>query len=195
MASVRVARGPTPSSSGRSPGRPPSAWRVSRSSCRFSRPYSPATARHRRPCAPSTTRPSKHRARPARCSVRSPDRRRQRDHGAPPRRRLRAPVVTIGLVVGRALPRRFWRRWGTRSRCSRRPAGWPGGRRPAASLLWAPAEPVITSVDQFDTLAAPYAELRWSTNSPRTTLGSDGPVPGSVKAFEQIAAKYAGGQH
>ena len=68
-----------------------------------------------------------------------------------------------------------------------------GRAAPSRVLLWAPAEPVITSVDQFDTLAAPYAELgfdQFVLHYPAQT----GPFSGSVKAFEQIAAKYAGGQ-
>ena len=63
-----------------------------------------------------------------------------------------------------------------------------GRAAPGRVLLWAPAEPVITSVDQFDSLAAPYAELgfdQFVLHHPAQT----GPFSGNVKAFEQIAAK------
>ena len=66
-----------------------------------------------------------------------------------------------------------------------------GRRRPGRVLLWTPVEPVITSVDQFDALAAPYAELgfhEFVLHHPAQT----GPYSGNIKAFEQIAAKYAG---
>jgi alkanesulfonate monooxygenase SsuD/methylene tetrahydromethanopterin reductase-like flavin-dependent oxidoreductase (luciferase family) len=67
-----------------------------------------------------------------------------------------------------------------------------GRDRPDRVLLWTPVDPVITSVDQFDTLTAPYAELgfdQFVLHHPAQT----GPYSGNVKAFEQIAAKYAGG--
>ena len=65
-----------------------------------------------------------------------------------------------------------------------------GRTAPGRVLLWTPVEPVITSVDQFDALAAPYAELgfhEFVVHHPAQT----GPYSGNVKAFEQIAAKYA----
>ncbi|HWE66309.1 MAG TPA: LLM class flavin-dependent oxidoreductase [Acidimicrobiales bacterium] len=56
-------------------------------------------------------------------------------------------------------------------------------------ILWTPAEPVITSMDQFEALAAPYAELGFDQlvlHHPAQT----GPYGGSVSVFEQIAARY-----
>jgi alkanesulfonate monooxygenase SsuD/methylene tetrahydromethanopterin reductase-like flavin-dependent oxidoreductase (luciferase family) len=68
------------------------------------------------------------------------------------------------------------------------------GRDPATIgkvLLWMPYEPHLTSADQFDELAAPYAELgfdQFVLHHPAQT----GPFGGSVRAFEEIAARYAG---
>jgi alkanesulfonate monooxygenase SsuD/methylene tetrahydromethanopterin reductase-like flavin-dependent oxidoreductase (luciferase family) len=71
------------------------------------------------------------------------------------------------------------------------------GRDPATVrkvLLWTPIETVITSVDQFDELAAPYEELGFDQlvlHHPQQT----GPYRGSLAAFEQIAAKRSGSNH
>lgn len=57
-------------------------------------------------------------------------------------------------------------------------------------LLWMPAEPVIQSVDQFEDIAGPYAELGFDQivlHHPAQT----GPFGGDVDAFEEIATKYA----
>ncbi len=68
------------------------------------------------------------------------------------------------------------------------------GRDPASLrkvLLWTPFETVITSVDQFDELAAPYEALGFDQlvlHHPQQT----GPYRGSLAAFEQIAAQRAG---
>ena len=59
-------------------------------------------------------------------------------------------------------------------------------------LLWTPTEPVIDSVDQFEELSAPYAELgfdQFVLHHPAQT----GPYGGDVGAFEQIAARHAQG--
>ena len=67
------------------------------------------------------------------------------------------------------------------------------GRDPATIgkvLLWMPYEPLITSPDQFDAIAGPYIELgfdQFVLHHPDQT----GPFSGDVKAFEQIAARYA----
>ncbi len=66
-----------------------------------------------------------------------------------------------------------------------------GRETPGRVLLWTPVDPVITSVDQFDELAAPYAALgfdQFVLHHPAQT----GPYSGEMKAFEQIATKYAG---
>jgi alkanesulfonate monooxygenase SsuD/methylene tetrahydromethanopterin reductase-like flavin-dependent oxidoreductase (luciferase family) len=69
------------------------------------------------------------------------------------------------------------------------------GRDPATIgkvLLWMPPEPVITSADQFDDLAAPYAELgfdQFVLHHPAQT----GPFGGELPAFEEIAARHAAG--
>ncbi len=58
-------------------------------------------------------------------------------------------------------------------------------------LLWMPAEPAIESAQQFEELAAPYAELGFDQivlHHPDQT----GPFGGSVAAFEEIAARHAG---
>jgi alkanesulfonate monooxygenase SsuD/methylene tetrahydromethanopterin reductase-like flavin-dependent oxidoreductase (luciferase family) len=57
-------------------------------------------------------------------------------------------------------------------------------------LLWTPTEPVIESADQFDELVAPYQTLGFNQfvmHHPAQT----GPYAGDVRAFEQIAARYA----
>ena len=65
------------------------------------------------------------------------------------------------------------------------------GRDPATLrrvVLWTPADPVITSLDQFDELAAPYDALgidQLILHHPDQT----GPYGGSVPVFEQIAAR------
>ena len=58
------------------------------------------------------------------------------------------------------------------------------------TLLWMPYEPHIESLDQFDELAAPYEGMGFDQvvlHHPDQT----GPFGGNVKAFEQIAARYA----
>ncbi len=58
-------------------------------------------------------------------------------------------------------------------------------------LLWMPAEPAIDSADQFEELAAAYAELGFDQivlHHPDQT----GPFGGSTAAFETIAALHAG---
>jgi len=55
-------------------------------------------------------------------------------------------------------------------------------------LLWTPVETVLTSVSQFDELAAPYEELGFDQlvlHHPQQT----GPYGGSLRVFEQIAAR------
>ena len=67
------------------------------------------------------------------------------------------------------------------------------GRDPATLpkvVLWTPAEPVLTSLDQFDALVAPYEELgidQFVLHHP-TQIG---PYGGSVPVFEQIARRSA----
>jgi alkanesulfonate monooxygenase SsuD/methylene tetrahydromethanopterin reductase-like flavin-dependent oxidoreductase (luciferase family) len=67
------------------------------------------------------------------------------------------------------------------------------GRDPATIgkvVLFTPTEPVISSVDQFDDLAGPFAELgfdQFVIHHPDQT----GPYGGDAWAFEQIAARNA----
>ena len=67
------------------------------------------------------------------------------------------------------------------------------GREPSSVgkvLLWTPTEPIIGSVDQFDELVGPYAELgfdQFVVHHPTQT----GPYGGDVASFEQIAARAA----
>ena len=67
------------------------------------------------------------------------------------------------------------------------------GRGPASigrTLLWTPTEPVITSLDQFDELAGPCAELgfdQFVLHHPAQT----GPYGGDMKTFEKIAERAA----
>jgi alkanesulfonate monooxygenase SsuD/methylene tetrahydromethanopterin reductase-like flavin-dependent oxidoreductase (luciferase family) len=59
-------------------------------------------------------------------------------------------------------------------------------------LLWMPTEPVLASADQFDELAAPYVDMGFDQivlHHPAQT----GPFGGDLKAFEEIAARHAGG--
>jgi alkanesulfonate monooxygenase SsuD/methylene tetrahydromethanopterin reductase-like flavin-dependent oxidoreductase (luciferase family) len=68
------------------------------------------------------------------------------------------------------------------------------GRDPATLarvLLWTPTEPLITSMDQFEELSGPYAELgfdQFVLHHPEQT----GPYGGSVPVFEAIAARRIG---
>jgi alkanesulfonate monooxygenase SsuD/methylene tetrahydromethanopterin reductase-like flavin-dependent oxidoreductase (luciferase family) len=58
-------------------------------------------------------------------------------------------------------------------------------------LLWMPTEPAIDSAEQFEELAAPYAELGFEQivlHHPDQT----GPFGGEVAAFEEIAARHSG---
>jgi alkanesulfonate monooxygenase SsuD/methylene tetrahydromethanopterin reductase-like flavin-dependent oxidoreductase (luciferase family) len=67
------------------------------------------------------------------------------------------------------------------------------GRDPSTlgkTLLWTPVEPVITSVDQFDELVAPYLKLGFDQivlHHPEQT----GPYGGSLKVFERIATRQS----
>ena len=57
-------------------------------------------------------------------------------------------------------------------------------------LLWTPTETVLTSLDQFEELVAPYEELgfdQFVLHHPAQT----GPYSGDVGAFERIADRYA----
>ena len=57
-------------------------------------------------------------------------------------------------------------------------------------LLWTPPEPVITSLDQFDELVAPYEDLgfdQFVLHHPAQT----GPYSGDVAVFERIAERAA----
>jgi alkanesulfonate monooxygenase SsuD/methylene tetrahydromethanopterin reductase-like flavin-dependent oxidoreductase (luciferase family) len=59
-------------------------------------------------------------------------------------------------------------------------------------LLWTAAETVLTSLDQFDELVAPYEELRidqFVLHHPAQT----GPYGGSVSVFEEIAMRHGAG--
>ncbi len=59
-------------------------------------------------------------------------------------------------------------------------------------LLFMPTEPLMESVDQFDDLFGPYAELGFDQvvlHHPAQT----GPFGGDVAVFEQIAARHARG--
>ncbi len=56
-------------------------------------------------------------------------------------------------------------------------------------LLWTPVDPLITSVDQFEDLVAPYLELgfdQFVLHHPEQT----GPYGGSCRVFEQIVERY-----
>jgi alkanesulfonate monooxygenase SsuD/methylene tetrahydromethanopterin reductase-like flavin-dependent oxidoreductase (luciferase family) len=58
------------------------------------------------------------------------------------------------------------------------------------TLLWMPYEPRITSLEQFEELAAPYQAMgfdQFVLHHPDQT----GPFGGDVTAFEQIASRYA----
>jgi alkanesulfonate monooxygenase SsuD/methylene tetrahydromethanopterin reductase-like flavin-dependent oxidoreductase (luciferase family) len=67
------------------------------------------------------------------------------------------------------------------------------GRDPSSIgrvLLWTPTEPVITSLDQFDELEGPVAELgfdQFVLHHPAQT----GPYGGDLKTFEKIAERSA----
>ena len=67
------------------------------------------------------------------------------------------------------------------------------GREPSSigsTLLWTPTEPVITSLDQFDELVGPCAELgfdQFVLHHPAQT----GPYGGDIKTFEKIAERAA----
>jgi alkanesulfonate monooxygenase SsuD/methylene tetrahydromethanopterin reductase-like flavin-dependent oxidoreductase (luciferase family) len=61
---------------------------------------------------------------------------------------------------------------------------------PAKVILWTPTETVLDSAEQFEDLAGPYADLGFDEfvlHHPEQT----GPYRGSVRAFEEIAARHA----
>jgi alkanesulfonate monooxygenase SsuD/methylene tetrahydromethanopterin reductase-like flavin-dependent oxidoreductase (luciferase family) len=65
-----------------------------------------------------------------------------------------------------------------------------GRPTPSKVLLWTPAETVLDSAEQFEELAAPYAELGFDEfvlHHPDQT----GPYRGDTRAFEEIAARHA----
>jgi hypothetical protein len=66
------------------------------------------------------------------------------------------------------------------------------GGRDLASLgkvmLWTPVAPAITSIDQFDELAAPYREMGFDQFVLHHPAQS-GPYGGNIAAFERIAAR------
>jgi alkanesulfonate monooxygenase SsuD/methylene tetrahydromethanopterin reductase-like flavin-dependent oxidoreductase (luciferase family) len=60
---------------------------------------------------------------------------------------------------------------------------------PSKVILWTPTETVLDSADQFDELAAPYADLGFDefvVHHPEQT----GPYGGSIRVFEEIAARH-----
>src|ERR1700683_4012342 len=62
--------------------------------------------------------------------------------------------------------------------------------RPARTALWTRTEPIIPSLDLFDELAGPCAELgfdQFVLHHPAQT----GPYGGDVKTFEKIAERAA----
>ncbi len=96
--------------------------------------------------------------------------------------------VTIGPRSGTGKPGEIAR--AVRDQCGQLISACDAvGRDPATLrkvLLWTPAEPVLTSLDQFDALIAPYEELgidQFVLHHPAQT----GPYGGSVPVFEQIA--------
>ena len=129
------------------------------------------------------------------CRSRSPSRWLQADGVASPWRRSTASSGSRPAPVARARARtrRFWRPVRAQttlleSACAAQ------GRDPATIakvLLWTPVETVITSVAQFDELAAPYEELGFDQlvlHHPQQT----GPYSGSLRAYEEIAARRGG---
>ncbi len=61
---------------------------------------------------------------------------------------------------------------------------------PSKVLLWTPTEPALASVQQFDELAAPYADLGFDEmvlHHPDQT----GPYGGDIKTFERVAAEHS----
>jgi alkanesulfonate monooxygenase SsuD/methylene tetrahydromethanopterin reductase-like flavin-dependent oxidoreductase (luciferase family) len=83
----------------------------------------------------------------------------------------------------------------TRQVAQLRQACVAAGREPSSLrrvLLWMPTEPVIDSVDQFDEVAEPFAALGFDEivlHHPSQT----GPFRGSMRVFEEIAARHASG--
>jgi alkanesulfonate monooxygenase SsuD/methylene tetrahydromethanopterin reductase-like flavin-dependent oxidoreductase (luciferase family) len=64
-----------------------------------------------------------------------------------------------------------------------------GRSTPSKVLLWTPTETVLDSADQFEELAAPYADLGFDEfvlHHPDQT----GPYRGNTRAFEEIAARH-----
>ncbi len=65
-----------------------------------------------------------------------------------------------------------------------------GRPTPSKVLLWTPTETVLDSAEQFEELAAPYADLGFDEfvlHHPDQT----GPYRGNISAFEEIAARHA----
>jgi alkanesulfonate monooxygenase SsuD/methylene tetrahydromethanopterin reductase-like flavin-dependent oxidoreductase (luciferase family) len=98
--------------------------------------------------------------------------------------------VTIGPGRGPRTPETILEAVRTQVDQLERASAQLGKPTPAKVLLWMPAEPLITSVDQFDELAAPYGDLGFDQivlHHPAQT----GPFGGEVAAFERIAGRSA----
>ena len=100
--------------------------------------------------------------------------------------------VTIGLSSGRGKSHELAR--AVEQQCRQLDDVCAAVRRDPATLrrvvLWTPADPVITSIDQFDEISAPYEAMgidQLVLHHPDQT----GPYSGSVAVFEEIAARSA----
>jgi alkanesulfonate monooxygenase SsuD/methylene tetrahydromethanopterin reductase-like flavin-dependent oxidoreductase (luciferase family) len=100
--------------------------------------------------------------------------------------------VTIGLRSGTGRPDDIVQ--AVRDQCARLILACESMGRDSSTLgkvvLWTPTAPVLTSLDQFDELIAPFAAMgidQFVLHHPEQT----GPYGGSVPVFEQIAARSA----
>jgi alkanesulfonate monooxygenase SsuD/methylene tetrahydromethanopterin reductase-like flavin-dependent oxidoreductase (luciferase family) len=101
--------------------------------------------------------------------------------------------VTIGPRSGAGSPGEIVQ--AVRAQCAQLTRACADAGRDPASLhrvvLWTPAEPVLTSLDQFDELVAPFVAMgidQFVLHHPAQT----GPYGGSVPVFEQIAQRAPG---
>jgi alkanesulfonate monooxygenase SsuD/methylene tetrahydromethanopterin reductase-like flavin-dependent oxidoreductase (luciferase family) len=98
--------------------------------------------------------------------------------------------VTIGPGHGPRRPEDILAAAGTQLGQLEDWCGQLGRPTPSKVILWTPTETVLESADQFDELAAPYADLGFDefvVHHPDQT----GPYGGNIGVFEEIAGRHA----
>ena len=182
----------------RSRGRRRSAWPASRSSSTSSSRSSTASRRRARRCRPSTTRANEAPSTPgARAAAAPAHHRRRRPEGTAPRRDLRRQLGHHRADRGRPPHARDRARRGAhaKSSCSTR-CSPPAGRDPCD-----PRQGAALDADRAGHRRRRTSSTSLPLRTPRSASTSSslhhpdqtGPFGGDVKAFEEIAARYAAG--